>query len=179
VPLTFGPPGGHAACQESDRAADPTRSLPARSPTCSSASSQRRPPRIRRRPSSPSPCRHPRVGRNVRLREPGLHHSVAERQGLLHVVGSSEQAEKRGHHHQQRSRALSQVLEETLINTKQVLGIQPWISRAPVRPFFNPNQRIGANLANVTELKQFWAALRGRRASSISASTRWWSTVRR
>src|SRR4029450_1018477 len=29
VPLTFGPPGGHAVCQESDRAADPTRSLPA------------------------------------------------------------------------------------------------------------------------------------------------------
>ena len=40
-----------------------------------------------------------------------------------------------------RSRALSQVLEETLVNTKQVLGIQPWISRAPARPFFNPNQR--------------------------------------
>ena len=74
---------------------------------------------------------------------------------------------------------LSQVLEETLVNTKQILGIQPWISRAPARPFFNPNQRIGANLANVTELKQFWAALRGRRASSMSASTRWWSTVRR
>jgi hypothetical protein len=61
-----------------------------------------------------------------------------------------------------RSRALNQVLEETLVNTKQVLGIQPWISRAPARPFFNPNQRIGANLANVTKLKQFRAALRGR-----------------
>jgi len=33
VPLTFGPPGDHAVCQESDRAADPTRSLPTRSPT--------------------------------------------------------------------------------------------------------------------------------------------------
>jgi hypothetical protein len=34
-----------------------------------------------------------------------------------------------------RSRALSQVLEETLVKTTQVLGIQPWISRAPARPF--------------------------------------------
>jgi hypothetical protein len=57
-----------------------------------------------------------------------------------------------------RSRALSQVLEETLVNTKQVLGIQLWISRAPARPFFNPNQRIGVNLANLTKLKQFRAA---------------------
>jgi hypothetical protein len=38
------------------------------------------------------------------------------------------------------------VLEETLVNTNQVLGIQPWISRAPAQPFFDPNQRIGANL---------------------------------
>jgi hypothetical protein len=29
-----------------------------------------------------------------------------------------------------RSRALSQVLEETLVNTKQVLGIQPWRSNS-------------------------------------------------
>ena len=54
------------------------------------------------------------------------------------------------------------MLEETLVNTKQVLGIQPWTSRAPARPFFNANQRIRAELANVTKLKQFRAALRGR-----------------
>jgi hypothetical protein len=43
-----------------------------------------------------------------------------------------------------RSRALSQVLEETLVKTTQVLGIQPWISR----------RRHG-----LSKLKQFWAAL--------------------
>jgi fructose-specific component phosphotransferase system IIB-like protein len=45
-----------------------------------------------------------------------------------------------------RSRALSQVLEETLVNTKQVLGIQPWIQGAGTA-FLNPDQRIRSNLA--------------------------------
>jgi hypothetical protein len=95
-------PGGHAACQESDRAADPTRSLPARSPTCWPASSQRRPPKTRRRPSSPDLARHPRVGRTLRLRELGNRHSNAEHRGL----------------------------STTLVNTNQVFGIQPWMCRA-------------------------------------------------
>jgi hypothetical protein len=89
-----------------------------------------------------------------------------------------------------RSRALTQVLEETLVNAKQAFSMQLWISRALFvvgvalflvfllvlaffnenraltgtsvassiiafagAAFFNPEQRIGANLANVTKLE--------------------------
>jgi uncharacterized protein (DUF486 family) len=89
-----------------------------------------------------------------------------------------------------RSRALTQVLEETLLNAKQAFSMQLWISRALFlvgvllfisfllalafnsenraltgtsiassiiafagAAFFNPEQRIGANLANVTKLE--------------------------